>query len=344
MKAVRYTGPRQAEIVEIPSRPLQAGEVRVKMARCGICGSDVHRFLDEVLVPVFPITPGHEPAGTVVEVGPGVDTGQYPAAKPGQRVAIFPVASCAVCPACQAGRPNLCPEMRIMGPGMPGAYAEEVVIPPSMLRALPDNVSFDDAALIEPMAVAIHAANRARLLPGGRVAILGMGTIGLLGSQVVKAKGASYVIGTGRQESKLALAGELGCDETVNITKEEVVTPERADSFDVIIDMVCNQSTVEQGMALANMGGRIIFVASPARGSSTVVDLTSPLWISKELTFGRSKIYDTDFDEAIPLLASGQVKAAAIITHRYRLEETPRALAEIIQDRAHVVKAILDIG
>jgi threonine dehydrogenase-like Zn-dependent dehydrogenase len=232
--------------------------------------------------------------------------------------------------------------MRIMGPTLPGGYAEEVVVRDSMLRPIPDSLSFDDAALAEPLAVAVHAANRGWVGQGDRVAILGIGAIGLLQQQVVKAKGAGFVLVTGRTEKKLAMAEKLGADEIVNVTKEELVTPARANSFDVIIDLVCSQSTIDQGMALAGIGGRIVHIASPDAGQPAILDMHRPEWVRKELAIMKSKIYDMDFDEAVPLMVLGKVKAASIITHRFPLDRVQEALESVIKNRQEVVKAILE--
>ncbi len=334
MKAIRFNRPMEAEIIDIPSPTLQPGEVRVKTGACAICGSDVLRYQDLAALPVFPIIPGHECSGTVVEVGPGTK------ATIGQRVAIMPIISCGECRACRTGHFNHCASRRIMGPGMPGGYAEEFVARTSMLRPIPDSLSFEEAALAEPVAVAVHAANRAPVRPGDRVAILGAGSIGMLLQQVVKAKGAAFVMSTGRTDKKLALARQLGADETVNITNEGVVTSERETSFDVVFDLVCDQSTVDQGLALAGRGGFIVFIAGPHRGHPAAVDLHNLNWVNKELRIARSSVYDLDFDEAVPLMASGKVQAGRIISHRYPLVEAAAALQEVIDNRA-VVKAVL---
>jgi L-iditol 2-dehydrogenase len=210
-----------------------------------------------------------------------------------------------------------------------------------MIDPIPDSMSFDEAALAEPVTVAVHAANRARIEPGDRVAILGAGAIGLLLVQVAKAKGASHVLATGRTANKLALARELGADEVVDSTREEVVTPARARSFDAIIDLVCDQSTVDQALALADYGASVMFVAAVARGQTVQINLNDPS-LGRELNIGRSNLYDLDYREAIPLIASGKVRTAPLITHRFPLFEAETALRTAIDNRREVVKIMLE--
>lgn len=336
MKAVRFPKPLTVELVDLPSPPLQPGEVRLGVARCAICGSDVRRFQDLIQPGVWPIVVGHECSGTVVEAGPGTRV------RVGQRVAVLPIAqTCGKCPACLSGRINYCQDQRRLGPTMQGAFAEELVVHESMVQPIPDAVSFDEAALAEPTSIAVHGANRARVKPGDRVAVLGVGAIGLLLVQVAKAKGASHVLATGRTERKLALARQLGADEVVNVTREEVVSPERARSFDAVIDLVCDQSTVDQGLALAGWGSSIAFIASPNRGSVVQISLSDPN-LGREVSVGKSSLCDSDYREVIPLIASGKVRPAPIITHRFSLAEVETALQTVIENRREVVKAILE--
>ncbi|MCL4533947.1 MAG: alcohol dehydrogenase catalytic domain-containing protein [Bacteroidetes bacterium] len=332
MKAVRFTGPMEAEVVEMPPPTLQPGEVRVKVARAGICGSDIHRYHGTHFFGTGPIVPGHECAGTVVEVPPGVD------AQVGQRVAIMPMTTCGECPACRQGRLNQCQDVKVMGPHRPGCYAEEVPVLASMLRPLPDEMSFDEGALVEPTAVAVHCVNRGQVEPGERVAVLGAGSIGLLIQQVANAKGAGYIFSTGRVDGKMALARQMGADETANVTREEVVTSERTDAFDLVFDTVCSHSTSEQAIALARPGGRIVILAAP---HGEQIGLNYNDFYRKELAMRAARLYDADFDEAMPLIASGRVRPLPIVTHRYPLADAPRALREVVENRRDVVKVLL---
>jgi L-iditol 2-dehydrogenase len=335
MKAARFPRPLTVEFVDLPSPPLKPGEVRLKIARCAICGSDVRRFQNLIQPGVFPIVVGHECSGTVVEsASRSVDVGQ--------RAAIVPIAqTCGQCPACLSGHINYCQNQRRLGPTMQGAFAEELVVHESMIQPIPHTMTFDEAALAEPTSIAVHGANRAGIKPGDRVAVLGAGAIGLLLIQVARAKGASHVLATGRTEKKLRLARELGADVCVDVTREDAVTPERAQSFDAVIDLVCDQSTVDQGLALAGWGSRVIFIASPSRGSAVQISLNDPN-LGREILVGKSSLCDSDYREVVPLVASGKVRTAPLITHRFPLSEVEAALHTAIEDRRDSIKIVIE--
>ncbi len=333
MKAVRLNAPLQAEVIDLPSAQVGPGEVRVKVERAGICGSDAHRFKGEHYLARWPGFPGHECSGTVSEVGPGVEV------PIGQRVAIMPMFSCGTCAACRRGEPNHCADLQVLGAHRPGCYAEEIVVAAANLRPLPDGMSMDEGALVEPTGIAVHCANRGQLQPGDRVAILGAGSIGLLIQQVAKARGAGYILATGRVDEKMALARQMGADEIVNATHEAVVSPERADSFDLVFDAVGGQETMDQAISLVRPGGRILALAVPHGGA---LPLNYGEFYRKELSLRAARLYDADFDEAITLIASGRVKPMPIITHRFALAQAPQALAEVVNNRRQAIKILLE--
>ncbi len=332
MKAVRLNGPFQAEVVEVAEPQLQPGEAMVKVACAGICGSDLHRYQGDHYSVKWPSMPGHECSGTVMEVSPGVD------AAVGQRVAIMPMSYCGTCPTCLQGEINNCADVKVLGAHIPGCFTEQIAVPTSMLRSLPENVSLEEGAVVEPTGVAVHCVNRGQVHTGDKVAVLGAGTIGMLIQQAARAKGAGYILSTGRSEEKMVLARRLGADETVIATKEEVVTGQRTSSFDAVFDAVGSQATAEQAIALARRGGRIVFLAVP-HGEAISIDYATAY--SKELSLFVSRLYNADFDEAIQLIATGQVKAADIITHRFPLIRANQAFLEVANNRRGAIKVLL---
>ena len=332
MRAVRLAGPYQVEVVNLPQVELSAGQVRVRLAAAGICGSDMHRYLGDHYSVKWPAWPGHECSGTVVEVAAGVSVAV------GLPVVLFPMTYCGTCAACTRGDTGNCSSQRIMGVHMPGGLADEVVASASMLRPLPESIPVEVGATVEPAAVAVHCANRGHVHPGDRIAVLGAGAIGLLIQQVCKAKGASHVLATGRSEEKMQLARSMGADETVVATRDAVVTPERTSGFDVVFDAVGSQETMDQAIALARPGGGIVTLSVP-HGPAIAVNHGS--FYRKELTLIAARLYNQDFDEAIRLVAAGQVQAPRIITHRYPLAQAAQAFSEAANNRRAVTKVML---
>jgi 2-desacetyl-2-hydroxyethyl bacteriochlorophyllide A dehydrogenase len=332
MKYIQINAPLQAEVMEGPSALLQAGEVRVKVVRAGICGSDAHRFKGDHYLATWPGRPGHEFAGTVTEAAPDVTIPIR------ERVVIMPMITCGTCPACQRGDTNHCPSLQVVGAHRPGAFASEAVVPATALRSIPYSMSWDEAVLVEPTGIAVHCCHRGDLAAGDRVAVLGAGCIGLLIQQVAKAKGAAFILATGRQEGKLGLARQMGADDTVDVTKQEVVTPERTGSFDLIFDCIGSEEAMEQAIQLARPGGRIVALAVPHMGA---LPINYGELYRKELSLRASRLYDGDFDEAIPLIASGQVKPLPIVTHRFPLEQGVEAMMEVVSNRRDAIKILL---
>jgi 2-desacetyl-2-hydroxyethyl bacteriochlorophyllide A dehydrogenase len=246
--------------------------------------------------------------------------------------------TCGSCVACQRGDTNHCPTLQVFGGARPGAFANEVNVPAGNLRPIPDSMTWDEAVLVEPTGIAVHCCNRAGLAAGDRVAVLGAGSIGLLIQQVAKARGASYILATGRQAGKLALAKQMGADETVDTSHQEVVTEERLSTFDLVFDCIGGDQAIDQAIKLLRPGGRILALAVPHTGA---LSLNYGEFYRKELTMRGARLYDSDFDEAITLIASGQVKPLPIITHRFSLDQGPQALLEVVNNRQEAIKILL---
>ena len=320
VRTVRVIRPGEVEIVQQERRALGEGEVRLRIEAVGICGSDVALLAGRHPYAVYPVTPGHEIGGRLVEIGPGVKL------TPGQRVAVRPLLSCGVCRACREGRINHCPEVRVLGVHLDGGMAEEFVVPEQVLYPVPEAMNGEWAALAEPTAVAVHVCHRAGIGPGSHVAILGTGVIGLLALQVAQAWGAEAVLAVDQEPERLALAMRLGAARVVDNTHQDVLQAGRElcpDGFDVVLDMVGVEATVASALELTRRGGSIVFVALP-HGK---LALDFELVYRKELTLRATRLYAADFAEAIPLLASEQVKVDPLITHRFGLNEAGNALA-----------------
>ncbi|MBL7140998.1 MAG: alcohol dehydrogenase catalytic domain-containing protein, partial [Planctomycetes bacterium] len=220
MKALVLHGIRDLRVEEWPEPEADPGQVKVRVRAVGVCGSDVHyythgRIGDQVVRE--PMIVGHEGAGEVVDVGDGV-TGL----KVGQRVTLEPAHSCGQCEWCRTGKPNVCPNVKFCStPPNNGLMCEFAVLSAEQCIPIPDALSFEEAAMLEPLQVSVHAANLMGVVPGETAAVVGVGCIGLGCMEMARAGGASRIIVTDKLGYRLDLARDLGADETVNVSEED---------------------------------------------------------------------------------------------------------------------------
>jgi len=331
MKALLLKGPRQLDLADLPRPVLESGQVRVRVRRVGVCGSDYASVAGKLPFTRFPIVPGHEAAGDVLESA-------APAWAPGERVLIHPILVNRQDPAFARGEVHHSDSTEVLGVvSRNGAYAEEVVVEDYMLRRTPPEVDDESAAMVEPVAVAVRALRRGALGEGERVLVFGAGNIGLLMIQAARALGASYVAVTDLVASKLTLAGRLGADETIDVSSGLAV--ERVEKrFNVVIDGVGTAETVADALAACARGGRIVVYGVP-KGDITFALKTA---FTKDVVLATSRLYDADFDTAIRLVADGRVRVKEIITHRVRLEDAPPLFARILDGAESAIKVMME--
>ncbi len=328
MRAVRWHGRRDVRYDQVADAPDPgADEVRVRVAWCGICGTDVHEYLHGPFViptrphPVTglsaPVTIGHEVAGTVDAVGRGVR-----GLEPGQPVALDGLIPCRSCDACRAGLPNLCRTLGHIGFSAPGGLAEALTVPASMAVAPVADVRLDVLALAEPVSVAVRSVGRAALRPGQELLVLGAGTIGLAVAEVSRIEhGAEVVLGD-TSAWRLGTAARLGFR---TLRSDELRG--LAGSWDVpaVIDCTGAPEAVGLAMPLVSPGGRIVVVGFPATPGS--VDLAQLALREISLVGTMSHLVGSDFPRAVRLLVSGELRAGELVTDRIPLEDTvPRGL------------------
>ena len=210
MKALVVTDKHKMELQDIPKPEIKPGKVLIKVAYCGICGSDLPRYF-EGGVHAFPQVLGHEFSGTVEAIGEGVSTISV-----GEKVAVAPLVPCGTCENCQKGEPAMCTQYSFIGSREQGAMAEYVVVPEKNCVKVPDTLSLKEAALLEPLTVAIHGIERVRVPAGAEVLVLGAGTIGLLTVLALRAIGVGKITVVDLNDKKLTLAKKIGADEAVN--------------------------------------------------------------------------------------------------------------------------------
>ncbi len=330
MRALLLKAPGQLDLTELPSPPLAPRQVRLSIRNVGVCGSDYSSIAGKLPFTRYPIVPGHEAAGEVIESS----SAEW---MPGDRVLIHPILCDRNDPLFSTGQVHHCTSTEVLGVvSRNGAYAEEVVVEDYMLRRLPSNMDFESAAIVEPVAVAVRAVRQANLVRGDRVLVLGAGNIGLLVVQVAKALGAARVVVTDLIPERLKLASELGVDEA--LPAADTLPAEFQNCFDVVIDGVGAEKTVRQALGCCSRGGRIVVYGVPAG------DIVYPLRVafSKDVTLSTSRLYDADFAPAIEMVADGRVKVKEIITHRASLAEAPALIGRILNGTETGIKVMIE--
>jgi L-iditol 2-dehydrogenase len=320
---VRVSVLRAPGELELAERPVPApgpGEVLVAVRSVGVCGSDVHYYQHGRIgdfVVRSPLVLGHEAAGRITAAGPGVDPGRV-----GSRVAIEPGAACGACAQCKAGRYNLCPDMRFFAtPPVDGALAEYVVVRADLAFDLPDAVSDDDAALLEPLSVGIWATGKAGVTAGSSVLIAGAGPIGLVAAQVARARGATTIVVTDIAEHRLAAALRSGA------TRAVAAGERLSQDFDAFVDCSGAPAAISAGIAALAPAGRAVLVGMGPD------EVTVPLGLlqQRELTITGTFRYANTWPAAIALAASGAVDLAGLVTGRFGLADAEAALQSTSQ-------------
>jgi 2-desacetyl-2-hydroxyethyl bacteriochlorophyllide A dehydrogenase len=310
-------------VLEEVARPAPGpGEVVVRVRNCGICGSDLHWYHDQMVIPH--VCPGHEIAGEVAEVGAGVTT-----LKAGDAVAIEGIASCGSCRYCIAGDYQRCLAIGVVGMTIPGGFAEYIRMPARHCFRVPGGVDFPTAALSEPLGVAVHGVRLAGLQIGQRVVVLGAGTIGLMAVVAARAGGAGEIVVAARRPQQKAAALALGADRVVDDRDASGLLGEAVDSpIDLVIETVGGTAdTLDTAVAACRPGGTICLL-----GAFTAAPTFPALFVlAKELRIVGSFVYSragarADFDIVLELLRrQGARIAATLITHRVPLADIAQA-------------------
>jgi L-iditol 2-dehydrogenase len=339
MRQVELHAAQDIRMHEAPVPTPGPDEVVVKIARVGICGSDLHAYHNKHPFIELPVVPGHEFCGTVAAVGEHVKDIQQ-----GQRVTVEPSLVCGKCYNCLHGRYNICEQLQVIGCQTVGAMADYLAVPAAKIMALPDTVSFDQATLIEPLAVGVHAVRVGGVQQGTKVLVLGAGTIGLMTLQAAKAAGGNPVVITDTRAERLDLARQLGADEAVNPLEpgfeQRVKQIFGHDGPDVIIECVGAAATVKDAIAVARKGTRIVI----AGVFDSDVPVPLGLVQDRELEIVGTLMYaGDDFQTALDLLAAGQAKAEPLITHRFPLDQAAEAFATA-DSREGVLKVLLEVS
>lgn len=333
------TEPGKIEFREIPVPEPKEGQVLVKIMEIGVCGSDIHVYHGKHPFTSYPVTQGHEVSGLVEKLGPGV-TGLFL----GQKVTIQPQVVCGECYPCRHGKYNLCESLKVMGFQTTGVASHYFAVDAAKVTPLPDSMSLEEGAMIEPLAVAVHAVRRAGDITGKNICVLGAGPIGNLVAQAAKGMGAGKVMITDISEIRLKKASECGVDFCVNTGEkdfgEALLTCFGPDKADVIYDCAGNDITMGQAIKYARKGSTIILVA--VFSGMAKVDLA--VLNDHELDLNTSMMYRSeDYEKAIGLADSGKVQLKPLISNRFPFMQYLEAYRYIDENRESTMKVLIDV-
>ena len=344
MKVAVMEGIGKMGYTERPIPTPKADEVLVKLEYVGICGSDMHYYEtgaigNYVVEPPFVL--GHEPGGTVVEVGSNVTH-----LKVGDRVALEPGKTCGHCEFCRTGRYNLCPDVIFFAtPPVDGVFQEYVAHEADLCFKLPENVSTLEGALIEPLAVGFHAANQGNAHAGQTAVVIGAGCIGLVSMIALKAEGVSKVYVVDVMQKRLDKALELGADGVINGREQDAVEAVMAltggKGCDLVIETAGTEFTTRQCVHMTKKGATVVLVGYTKTGEVT---MPLSLALDKELEFKTVFRYRHIYPMAIDAVASGKVNLKGIVTDIFDFDDIQNAMDKSIADKANIVKAVVKIA
>lgn len=343
MRAARFSGPgTPVRIEEVPHPEAGPNEVVVRVAACGVCGSDLH-FLEDMPLPSSPITLGHEPAGTIESIGTGVESWQV-----GDRVALTVGGNCGSCAACRSGHPMSCACLRAPGLHIDGAFAEAVRVPSDCLVRVPEGVSLASAAVAtDCVATPYHALKCRGAMKGGeRVAVIGVGGLGGQAMRLASVLGASQVVAVDISSAALERARRFGATDTVLAVPGEDPSPRihelTGSGVDLAVECVGSPDTIAQSVNALDRGGTAVIVGvcmQPPR-----IDLPAAMLAIAEISvLGSFASHPEDLEEVLRMEAEGVIDIGSSITHRLPLDQVPEALEMLRTKRGDPERIVIEL-
>lgn len=335
MRAALVSHTESIELIDAPAQPLEPTEVRVQVARTGLCGSDIHAYLGTHPFRRPPMILGHEASGYVTEVGREVTR-----VRVGDLVAVEPQRVCGVCEPCRRGATNVCRAKIVLGTTpWPGSLADEIVVPETVAYPLPADIDPTQAALVEPLAVGVHAARVGRVGLGERVVVLGSGPIGLACLASARGSGASSLLAVDLQQHNLELAEQVGATAVATPGDAETVAGHLfgGDGADVVFVAIGKSSVVEQALRLVRKGGgRVVVVAL----FDEPIALPDPFaLVGAEAALLGSQMYRaSDFQAAVDLTVQGRVDLRPLVSHEVPLASVAEAFKLLVDRTGSPVK------
>ncbi len=339
MKALLLSEYRKLEFTDVPTPELGHDEVLIRVAACGICGSDVHGYDGSSGRRIPPLVMGHEAAGTVAAVGKRVN-----GFSAGDRVTVDSTVYCGDCPNCRCGNINLCDRREVLGVSCgdyrrAGAFAELVAVPARIVHPLPDKLPFAEAAMLEAVAVALHAVSVAPVKSGDTALVIGAGTIGLLLQQALRVAGCSRVFVTDVDSSRLKLSMELGATAAFAAIDppQEIAHHTNGVGVDVAIEAVGKTETVHSAINCVRKGGAVVLVGNIAP------EITLPLQkvVTRQIRLQGSCASSGEYPRAIELLSSGAIRVKPLITATAPLAEGPAWFERLYAREPNLMKVVL---
>lgn len=334
MEAVIFNGVgRRLTVERMPTPKPRSGEVLLRVARCGICGSDLHMTEDPIFCIPEGAVLGHEFAGEVVELGRDVERLAI-----GDRVSVVPIASCGKCASCLSGRPAECERMTLQG----GGYAEYATVHERQCVKLPSTVSTEDGALVEPLAVGLHGVIRAEMHPGAKVMVIGVGPVGLATIFWARRLGAGLIVATASSTTRAALAQAMGADAFLDPDDSDPASSASTLGAppDIVFECVGKPGLIQSAIARVRRGGTVVVL-----GLCTAMDSFLPfVAVNKEVRVQMAAFYEiADFTRSIDALDRGAVEPAQMITDEVSLREMPGAF-ESLKHRTRQCKVLVNPG
>ena len=343
MKALLLSRYKHLEVADLPVPRAEPDEVLVRVAACGICGSDVHGYDGSSGRRIPPIVMGHEAAGRIAATGSGV-TGFAV----GERVTFDSTIYCGTCRYCHRGEVNLCDNRQVLGVSCgdyrrAGAFAEFVAVPSRVVYHLPDNLSFGEAAMLEAMSVAIHAVSLAQVSANSTALVVGAGMIGLLIVQVLRATGCSHILVTDIDSSRLALAQEVGAHATLSAKLEVAPQVQKltgGPGVDVAMEAVGEGESVQASIASVRKGGTVVLVGNIAP------EVTLPLQkvVTRQIRLQGSCASAGEYPRAIELLSAGVIQVKRLISAIAPLADGPSWFERLYNREPNLMKVVLTPG
>jgi L-iditol 2-dehydrogenase len=340
VKALLLSQYKHLEIADLPNPMPGHDEVLVSVAACGICGSDVHGYDGSSGRRIPPIVMGHEAAGTIAAVGSGVS-----GFAEGDRVTFDSTIFCGACSNCRRGDVNLCDNRLVLGVSCaefrrPGAFAEYVAVPSRVLYRLPESLSFEEAAMLEAVSVALHGVSLAQISEGCTALIVGAGMIGLLTLQALRAAGCTRILVADLDKTRLKLALDLGATAVLSADGDvvkQVMQLTGGAGVDIVMEAVGRNETVKASVESVRKGGTVVLVGN----ISPEVTLPLQKVVTRQIRLQGSCASSGEYPRAIELLASGTIQVKPFITAVAPLEEGPRWFERLYAGEPNLMKVIL---
>ena len=336
MKAFQFFDKNDLRLVDLPEPEVADNEVLLKIKKVGICGTDLHIYTGGMPVQT-PLVLGHEFVGDVAKVGKDVTK-----VKVGDRAVAEHVLGCGKCIYCDEGKRNLCKTPTVLGLHKQGALAEYLAVPESLIYRLPEELSYDEGVLVEPLSIAVYAVRKAHVRVGDAVAVIGQGPIGLFVDQVAKSAGAT-VYGFDKHDNRLQFAQEHKyIHKGLNVTQPDYLNNFQSllasDGADVVFEAVGSDQSAEMALELARDAGKVLILGVFEHN----VQVNMMQIVKKELTVQGSWTCIFAFGPTISLLQSKEVAVNQFITHRYPFADTKKAFDEALTDKGNRIKTVIE--